>query len=708
MAIVYNTTTYNLTHIYRATSGGTVFSANEAANTAFDYFVDAPTANDAIYFGTNATNTRAPSSILLNIGTAMAGTGIVLKWETYNNGAWTEIANTLDGTSNLTTLGAVEFAFGLPWQWQTALTINSVSAAWVRCRLVSFTTVTEGGANSTTVGKSGGGDVVITGYTDGSPCTLEDIYQYLIGSYSYLPVSKANLVYDFRSVNLIMSSRVLMGWGETLQTGFNCGSAGIGTRSGRCDLSYLQCGTKVGTEFGRNGGIVITWYLNNTGAVALGANTLMYGSTFLTSIGSGYPNLSTSEWIDCNIDGLNFLTTTGAKLTNCRLFDSSLWIMSSGLPTVFNKNKVIIDTTGSYKSLGLLYNVGFTVNDLDFEFVDPTVGWLMTFFQTISNVPQYYFNNPKRNLPTIKRLTTGTYIANRGTGTSDGTPATPSKVWFYDASAGTYTDYTTEFTNTTANDAPLDGDVGDAYYFGFAVQGNGTAFVIESAAGSNDYVYSYEYLVTASWRPMTVVYDFTNNFSQDGNIWFAHGGTVALLSSGTVNGVSAFWYRMNITQKGTGTPKCTRLRRINPAGGTLWNIYERYSLLAKVVDSAGSPIASATVVMSYNGTTLATLTTNASGIITETLFTYKRWYFDPANETTFPNISEDTTDVHNLRISKSGYETYTAKLSMSKKQDLTIELKTAIDAMFVIGDNKVLPKADSTNSTVDRDVLIGL
>jgi hypothetical protein len=248
-------------------------------------------------------------------------------------------------------------------------------------------------------------------------------------------------------------------------------------------------------------------------------------------------------------------------------------------------------------------------------------------------------------------------------------------VWFYDSSAGTYTDYTTEFSNTTANDAPLDGDVGDAYYFGFAVLGNGTAFVVESSAGSNNYVYSYEYLVSTSWRPMTVVYDQCDNFSKDGTLWLAHGGTVSFLTSGTVNGVSAFWYRMNITQKGTGTPKCTRLRRINPTGATLWNIYERYSLLAKIVNSSGSLIASATVVVSYNGATVATLTTDTNGNITETLITYKRWYFDPINEPTFPNIAETTTDVHDLKITKSGYEPYTAKISMSKKQDLVITLK---------------------------------
>ena len=58
MAITYNAagTRIDLTHLFRATSGGTVFSANLNTTAAFDLFDDTAVANDAIYFGVTNKN----------------------------------------------------------------------------------------------------------------------------------------------------------------------------------------------------------------------------------------------------------------------------------------------------------------------------------------------------------------------------------------------------------------------------------------------------------------------------------------------------------------------------------------------------------------------------------------------------------------------------------------------------------------------------
>ena len=61
-------------YIYRATSGGTVFSANLKDETAFDIFSDSAVVDDAIYFG----NTYSFSNLSFNIGTALAGVDVVL------------------------------------------------------------------------------------------------------------------------------------------------------------------------------------------------------------------------------------------------------------------------------------------------------------------------------------------------------------------------------------------------------------------------------------------------------------------------------------------------------------------------------------------------------------------------------------------------------------------------------------------------------
>ncbi|MCL4366221.1 hypothetical protein M1437_03270, partial [Patescibacteria group bacterium] len=68
-----------------------------------------------------------------------------------------------------------------------------------------------------------------------------------------------------------------------------------------------------------------------------------------------------------------------------------------------------------------------------------------------------------------------------------------TKCFFYDASADTYTDYTTASTNATADDVPLNGDVGDCLYFNNSTWQNywqiALAFTITNQ--SNDYVYAW-------------------------------------------------------------------------------------------------------------------------------------------------------------------------------------------------------------------------
>lgn len=56
-------------------------------------------------------------------------------------------------------------------------------------------------------------------------------------------------------------------------------------------------------------------------------------------------------------------------------------------------------------------------------------------------------------------------------------------------------------------------------------------------------------------------------------------------------------------------------------------------------------------------------------------------------------------------ISKQGYETIDFEMDFLKKQELTFELKQAIDTMIVLGKGIVI-RADPTNSTQDRDLLI--
>ena len=63
-------------HIYRKVNG--TFSADEQGNNDYDYFDDNAQVGDCIYF---VVNWIKWGQLTLNVGTAMAGTGITIVWE---------------------------------------------------------------------------------------------------------------------------------------------------------------------------------------------------------------------------------------------------------------------------------------------------------------------------------------------------------------------------------------------------------------------------------------------------------------------------------------------------------------------------------------------------------------------------------------------------------------------------------------------------
>lgn len=135
--------------VYTASSGGTVFSANLIASTAFDYFPNNAQVNDAIYFGFD--NPRMLfKGIRFYVGTAFAATSYTLVWEYSRGGTtWTALSGVVDGTSNFSITGQNEVS----WNWPTLacsyILVNGVYCDWVRCRITAVNTPTEGGAQST-------------------------------------------------------------------------------------------------------------------------------------------------------------------------------------------------------------------------------------------------------------------------------------------------------------------------------------------------------------------------------------------------------------------------------------------------------------------------------------------------------------------------------------------------------------------------------
>jgi len=184
-SITYNTSYSNCYSIFRATSGGTVFSADLAGQTAFDYFADDAVVDDAIYFsGFHATYYYdSLSDLQLNVGTAIVADAITIKWEYFHYGlnTWVDIPNLTDNTSGFTVTGANTVEFPMP-AYRYFFYINSVRHTWVRARISAVTNITEGGANQTTTAKTANGVVNISGYAEGSPLTTTELYNWIIAN----------------------------------------------------------------------------------------------------------------------------------------------------------------------------------------------------------------------------------------------------------------------------------------------------------------------------------------------------------------------------------------------------------------------------------------------------------------------------------------------------------------------------------------------
>jgi hypothetical protein len=127
-----------------------------------------------------------------------------------------------------------------------------------------------------------------------------------------------------------------------------------------------------------------------------------------------------------------------------------------------------------------------------------------------------------------------------------------------------------------------------------------------------------------------------------------------------------------------------------------------------LVDGDGTAIVGADVNLSNDFETL-TGTTDADGYLlkaikTRTAVQHPDHYSDgSANAGTYYTLWTDH-DTLDLTISKTGYETYKAKVDAISKKELQITLKKAIDV--VVSNKGVGIKADPTNSTKDREVII--
>lgn len=704
--IAYNTVETNLTAIYRATSGGTVFSGN-IVGASFDYFTDTPAVDDAIYFGMTSI-VSVLSDFKFNVGTPMAGTDIVLKWEYFNRsmagtvGAWVEIPNLTDNTNGFTTTGINIVKFPPPaYLWFNQPT--NLAGIFIRCRLVSFTTVTEGGANATTIPTKKNGAYTCTGFSSTDLLTAQILYDWTVANAPEIPVFRRGFYYEFPvggSLPFFYSRK------EIILFGNNHAYAGVGLPD-----------AIIGEEFGDSGynGSLIA-YSGFSGGTAFNPSTGKFYNTKICGI--PYYDQYNDTVLPMNNNYLTLRAGYGSTQTYGCLVEEGGYLSSSTIYKNTINSGNLITNSAIPDSTGMTGAVFVAKNTPVFNLYNNNT----YIFRGVKVDTNNYFCVP--NYTTYGNMTLKLIDSTKAPGASNVLPgavrvqksdpanitSNMTAVHFFDSSAGTFTSYTTQANNATANDVPLSGDVGDMYYFGIGTSAIGIRVFspvlrFTHAIQANDYVYEWEFNHNSlGWIPFTNVWDRTNNMTNTGDetiIFQYTTNTADTIPVSTINGVNAAYIRCKIVTKGTATPTATRIRmNVRYANNPNWKFEEYYSLDIKVVDAISKlPIEDAdVVVVDKDNTGVATVATDSSGDIATQTVQIDYYDYDPySTDTSFFKQTWQTP--HTITISKTGYQTKVIPIEILEKTSLTISLEKAVDA--VIAKGKLVINTDPSNSQSD-------
>lgn len=675
--ITYSTARNNASLIFRATSGGTVFSANLSSQTNFDYFTDTAQVNDAIYFCCNSSNV-AWSNLYLTIGTPMVA-NCTLVWEYWCSypDQWRTCHNLTDGSNGLTTAGAVTINF--PFQANGMYTtVNGYSKYWIRCRIASLTSISEGGANSTTVVKGSYASVDVNGYTDASPCSWNEVYNWIVANAPEIGAYKWGNAFKFDNCQFAIYS--------TLRTTKEVIFVGNGCYYQTFNFSYLWSGTKIGT----NGWFEPSYFFLSTNGQSnqfnFTANSRVYGGAISTSNfvnfvdglncrNGGYVGPSLGEHIGVYYPKSGYFNQ--GTVDRCILEGG---IISSTKPPVYPTNLQISNPKNYIWSI-----YGNELDASNVTYALPGVSMIFTASQYYPTSSAYNINitNPNPALP----LQTGyPKVISRPFGSNSNL----LNVFLYDASAGTYTDYTTQSINNTVDDVPVSGDVGDILYMNMGTSLGTSAyqpaltFTITNQSNDYSYVWEYNKSTNGQWEviPSEAVFDNTNNFTQSGVIYFATGNYFSNVVS--VNGITGAWIRCRIVSKGLNTPTLSKIQYRKQLGIWLTSINEKYTVNLTVKDILGTPIQGATVTIKDITGNITTFTTDINGAINSTDFITNITKFDKNESEANYNYSTTTKNPFTIKVKKEGYGTYVETISITSIMDKTVSLEKLPTAIYLI------------------------
>ena len=764
MAVSYNTHERHIAAIFKATSGGTVFGSNLTTSTAVDLFDDTAVVDDAIYFGNVRSNAMQSdgaghiSDIILNIGTAMAGTGIELAWEylastieagypQYNwiptelqqpSGSqvvkWCSIVDLQDDTAGFTVTCANRVKFPLQYN-PFYTTINGFTNYWwVRCRIKALTTITEGGATQTSRIKSSNGIVTVSGSTEASPESFMNIANHLNASYPYITgIKGGHCFYNFSKVAINITTP-LKTRNEVIELGHGIRDTNMPTY-----LNYLISGTKLSDYAGKDGSVFLINGVSNTYPIYGMTSTKAYGSVFKSlqyGSNSGYYQINgaNTENID-NIHEHNTSVQASGKNNNNKYrwdfcINGQVW--ANGV-----NNELVLVTN----SIGIVYAPHDFYN-WTFNYVSTFIGnFCSQYYTTPQSIPFNFYdclNYPRNALKPANVSNGNPYLSSIDNYSRDYSGNDLNSCFFYDSTAGTFTDYTTASKPTDAGTVPLYGEVGDMIYFRRTGLVNTMIVTVPSGSQANDYEYDFEcytqYACSVSGSPAnswvkigtykpnssnavsTRVTDKTDNFTKDGNIFLVNlYRTTEVLQ--TINGVSGYWVRIKITKKGTTTPVLKGLR-CGLDGGVNAEFRFWFSFVYKVVDVESNALQGATVIIKdKDGNVVLTKTTDVGGLSEKTYVMIDRYYYDEVNaDRTGVNLTNNEIQrfadrIYELKspfeiyITKTGYETYYIKKDITAKVNETIALKKAVPLLIGVNTGKDYLKLNPDNLN-SREIII--
>lgn len=648
MAVSYNTTAISVVHMYSTTGGGTTFGSDLKGLATFNYFSTSATVNDCLYV---TCGTTMWSDIEFDVGTAISATGLTMVWEYFrgDTAAWTTIPNTKDDTNGFTTLGLNRFRFAYPLNYGTT-SVNGYNGVWVRCRITAVTSITNGGANVTTIPT--GYDGVINVKTSSETST--SIVNYMQANYSYAQAQQIGRWTDLRWFSLNCAYFVTFE-DEFIEIGPVTATNYVVNSFRGVSFQYATLGVKTtenGLSVGTNGAYVIINAYNPSGGGLNNPCVGTYASVIKGLPDIGYPNMQ-GDYVDSQFDFRGLAYSNSASMNNCLII--SRYGIVEGFPATYEYNKNTITGT----AFGLYQNGG-TFNQFNYGWLSASGNNFFTFYQTYTDI-QLDFIDPVQPLP---GLTDPNYLF--GFNTSTHTP----KIVYYDASTSTYTDY------TGASSIPLGGIAGSAIYIDQLSYCIGPYITFTIATQTNNYTYVAEYYYNGSWTAFTETWDRTNNLTETGN-YYLGGHNFAQWTSTTIGPYTSNWVRFRIVTAGTGSPTAQGINTVSIAGLSNWALNVYYTLNLTVLDTSENIISGANVeIIDSTGATVFTGTTDANGNATYQALNSKYNINPPVGTIAnyYEMIGETTYGDYTVKVSNAGYLTSVSKIPMTETRNEVITL----------------------------------